>query len=49
MVALGTIVLPFTMFAGIPAGTELWVQWAIQDAAAIFGVSLSNAIVGTTP
>ena len=45
----GTISIPFVMPAGVPAGTELWVQWAIQDAAAIHGVALSNAILGVTP
>ena len=45
----GTVSIPFVMPAGVPPGTELWVQWAIQDAAAIKGVSLSNAIVGITP
>jgi hypothetical protein len=29
--------------------SELWVQWAILDAAAQAGVSLSNAIKGVTP
>jgi len=45
----GAIVLPFTMPAGLPAGTELWMQWAIPDAAAVHGVALSNALLGTTP
>jgi hypothetical protein len=45
----GDIYVPFAMPAGIPAGTQLWVQYAIQDAAAINGVSLSNAILGLTP
>jgi hypothetical protein len=31
------------------SGTELWGQAAIQDAAAVQGVSLSNAVKGTTP
>ena len=31
------------------SGTEIWVQVAIQDAAAVQGVSLSNAVKGTTP
>lgn len=47
--AMGTISIPFVMPAGVPAGTELWLQWAIQDAAAINGVALSNAIKGVTP
>ncbi|MFT7463518.1 MAG: hypothetical protein ACI9EF_001862 [Pseudohongiellaceae bacterium] len=45
----GNFPLPFVMPAGAPAGTELWVQWAIQDAAAVAGVSLSNGVKGTTP
>jgi hypothetical protein len=45
----GEIPIPFVMPPGIPPGTELWIQWAIQDAAAVKGVALSNAILGTTP
>jgi hypothetical protein len=45
----GGISLPFALGAGVPAGTELWVQWAIQDAAAVKGVALSNAVLGVTP
>lgn len=45
----GGISLPFTMPAGLPAGTELWMQWAIPDAAAVHGVALSNALLGVTP
>jgi len=45
----GTITLPFTMPAGVPAGTTLFLQWAIQDAAAVQGVSLSNALLGVAP
>jgi subtilisin family serine protease len=45
----GELPLPFVMPPGAPSGTELWVQWAIQDAAAIHGVSLSNALLGVTP
>ena len=45
----GEISLPFVMPSGIPAGVEIWVQWAIQDAAAVKGVALSNAIMGLTP
>jgi endonuclease/exonuclease/phosphatase family metal-dependent hydrolase len=45
----GEIPVPFVMPLGLPAGTELWVQWAIQDAAAVKGVALSNAILGVTP
>ena len=45
----GTIHIPFLMPTGVPSGTSLWVQFAIQDGAAVKGVSLSNALEGTTP
>jgi hypothetical protein len=45
----GAIVLPFTMPAGVPAGTGLWMQYAIQDPAAVKGIALSNALLGVTP
>jgi uncharacterized delta-60 repeat protein len=45
----GAIAIPFTMPSGVPAGTQLWLQWAIQDGAAVQGVALSNAILGLTP
>ncbi len=45
----GGIALPFVMPSGVPAGTELWLQYAIQDAAAVKGVALSNALQGITP
>ncbi len=45
----GGIALPFTMPAGFPAGTTLWLQWAIQDAGAVQGAALSNAISGLVP
>lgn len=45
----GGISLSFSLQPGVPAGIELWVQWGIQDAAAIAGVSLSNAVLGITP
>lgn len=44
----GEISIPFVMPSGVPGGTELWVQWAIQDTAAVFDVALSNAIKGVT-
>ncbi|MFT7464992.1 MAG: hypothetical protein ACI9EF_003352 [Pseudohongiellaceae bacterium] len=47
--AMGTISVPFVMPPGFPAGTELWLQWAIKDSAAIHGVALSNALKGVTP
>jgi len=33
----------------VPSGTEVWVQVAIDDDAAVQGVALSNAVKGTTP
>jgi len=33
----------------VPAGTSLWMQWAIPDVAAIHKVALSNALLGQTP
>ena len=47
--ATGTIALPFAWPAGLPAGFDLYYQYAIQDAAAVHGVSLSNALKSTTP
>jgi len=46
--ANGAIQLPFTLPPGVPAGTELWVQWGIADASAVQGVALSNALLGVT-
>ena len=45
----GGLALEFHMPVGAPSGAELWVQEAIQDAAAVKGVALSNAILGVTP
>jgi len=45
----GGRVLAFALPVGVPAGTELWVQWAVQDGAAVSGVALSNAVVGVVP
>jgi hypothetical protein len=45
----GGISLPFTMPSGLPSSATLWFQYGIQDAAAVAGIALSNAIVGTTP
>jgi len=47
--ASGAIALPFTMPAGLPAGTALVFQWAIKDVAAVQGVALSDAVKGVTP
>ncbi len=45
----GVVALPFVMPAGVPGGVNLYVQYGIQDAAAIQGVALSNAVVGIAP
>lgn len=45
----GTISIPFTMPANVPSATSIYCQYAIQDAAAVNGVALSNALVGLTP
>lgn len=45
----GGIVLPFRTPVGVPSGFELWLQYAIPDAAAIKGYALSNALLGLFP
>lgn len=45
----GGIVLPFVWPSGMPPETSIWFQYAIQDAAAVKGVALSNALLGQTP
>jgi hypothetical protein len=46
----GGFVLPWSAWPpGLSSGTTVYFQFAIQDAAAIAGASLSNAIVGTVP
>jgi len=45
----GDVPLLFHMPPGLPAGTELWTQWAIADGSAVAGVALSNAVRGLTP
>lgn len=47
--ATGGIQFRFVLAASFPSGGEAWLQWGIQDAAAIKGVSLSNAIMGLSP
>ena len=47
--ATGKASFPFTLPAGIPAGTEIWAQYAVLDAAAVQGFALSNATMGTVP
>jgi hypothetical protein len=45
----GIKTLSATWPAGVPAGTRLWVQGWIADAAGPAGFAASNAVVGTTP
>jgi hypothetical protein len=45
----GDVLFSFVTPDGLPAGAELWMQWAIQDAGAPAGVALSNAVRGLTP
>ena len=45
--ANGAFGLPFLWPTGIPAGFSLYFQYAVQDPAAVKGVSLSNAIKAT--
>ena len=45
----GALVLNTTWPAGVPSGTSLFLQYAVQDPAGPFGASLSNAIQGVTP
>jgi Tol biopolymer transport system component len=44
----GNILLPFTWPSGVPKYLEIFFQYAILDAAAPNGVSLSNAVSGLT-
>ena len=45
----GALLLPFTWPSGVPSGISLVLQYAVKDAAAVQGVSLSNAVQGVTP
>ena len=45
----GALLLNYTWPGGVPSWTSLVLQYAIQDPAAVQGVSLSNAIQGLTP
>jgi hypothetical protein len=47
--ASGEIPLGFLMPEDLPPGTELFVQWAIQDPGGPSGVALSNALRGDVP
>jgi len=46
----GGFVLPWAAWPpGLPPGATLYFQYGVQDPAAIVGVSLSNAVLATTP
>lgn len=45
----GSLALPFAVPAGIPSGLQLWFQYAIQDAGAVQGTALSNALRANFP
>jgi hypothetical protein len=45
----GELVLDSTWPPGVPGGTSVYVQYAVQDPAALAGVSLSNGLQGVTP
>jgi hypothetical protein len=47
--ANGEIALPFSWPAGVPSATAFYVQYAVQDAAAVQGVALSNGLKGVAP
>ena len=49
LVTSPTGTIPISFVSGLPSGFELWVQYGIDDPAAIFGVALSNALKGTVP
>lgn len=46
---VGALLLPFTWPSGVPSATSLYFQYAVQDAAAVKGVSLSKALGAVTP
>ena len=46
----GALTLPWVAWpAGLPAGTSLFFQFAVQDAAAVQGVALSNGVKAVAP
>ena len=47
--ANGEVPIPFVMPDNVPGAVKFFIQWGIQDAGAIQGVSLSNALLGETP
>jgi hypothetical protein len=47
--ALGEFSLATTVGPGAPPGVDLWFQCLVQDATNMHGITLSNAVRGTTP
>jgi PKD repeat protein len=45
----GAVDLSTTWPSGIPAGLDIYLQFLVQDATVPDGVTLSNAVLGTTP
>lgn len=45
----GEVPLGFVTPPGLPSGLVIYAQWAVSDAAALLGVSLSNAVQGSVP
>jgi hypothetical protein len=47
--ALGAFSVTAPVAAGSPPGTDIWMQFIVQDASSVFGLTLSNAVMATTP
>jgi len=47
--ATGQFDLHVTWATGLPSGTEFWLQFLVQDPSVFYGITLSNALKGTTP
>jgi hypothetical protein len=45
----GAVSLPFSWPVGLPSAFSMYYQYAVQDAGAVQGVALSNALRSTTP
>ena len=45
----GALDLSATWPSGVPVGTDVYVQFIVQDASAIDRITLSNAVMATTP
>lgn len=46
---LGTVPIGWTLGPGVPSGTQIFVQWAVVDGGALYGIALSNAVRGDVP